>query len=97
MKKKTLIIIVSLVLLVVILLIVGKKAGWFGNSGQFKEVEISKIEPIDIIETVAATGKIQPEVEVPISATTVATASGCRMYGSPDLRRWPACTASAVL
>jgi HlyD family secretion protein len=68
MKKKTLIIIVSVVLLLLVLLIAGKKAGWFGNSGLFKEVEISKIEPIDIVETVAATGKIQPEVEVMLSS-----------------------------
>lgn len=68
MKKKTLIIIVSVAIVLVVLLIAGKKAGWFGNSGQFKEVEISKIEPIDIIETVAATGKIQPEVEVMLSS-----------------------------
>ncbi|MEL6811134.1 MAG: efflux RND transporter periplasmic adaptor subunit [Bacteroidota bacterium] len=33
-----------------------------------KKVEVSKIEPITIIETVAATGKIQPEVEVMLSS-----------------------------
>jgi len=68
MKKKTLIWIVVIVVVLIILLVVGKKAGWFGKSGNFKEVEISKIEPIDIIETVAATGKIQPEVEVKLSS-----------------------------
>ena len=52
----------------IILLLVGKKAGWFGKSGNFKKVEISQVEPIDITETVAATGKIQPEVEVSISS-----------------------------
>ena len=46
MKKKTLIIIVSVVIVLVILLIAGKKAGWFGNSGQFKEVEISKMKQL---------------------------------------------------
>src|SRR5690606_41499320 len=40
----------------------------FGKTGNFKEVEISKIEPITIIETVAATGKIQPETEIKISS-----------------------------
>jgi HlyD family secretion protein len=68
MKKKTLIWIIVVVVLLIILLIVGKKAGWFGKSGDYKEVEITKIEPIDIIETVAATGKIQPEVEVALSS-----------------------------
>ena len=68
MKKKTLIIIVSVVVILIILLLVGKKAGWFGDSGNFKEVETSKIELINIIETVAATGKIQPEIEVKLSS-----------------------------
>lgn len=68
MKKKKLIIIISVIVLLVVLLIIGKKAGWFGNSGNFKEVEITQIEPIDIIETVAATGKIQPEIEVKLSS-----------------------------
>ncbi|TDN95619.1 HlyD family secretion protein [Salegentibacter sp. 24] len=68
MKKKTLFIIIGIALGLIVLLIVGKKAGWFGKSGNFKEVEITKIEPIDIIETVSATGKIQPEIEVKLSS-----------------------------
>ncbi|RFN59620.1 efflux RND transporter periplasmic adaptor subunit [Marixanthomonas ophiurae] len=68
MKKKTIIWIVAIAVLLIILLLVGKKAGWFGKSGNFKQVEITKVEPIDIVETVAATGKIQPEVEVSLSS-----------------------------
>ncbi len=68
MKKKTLFIIVGIALLVIVLLVVGKKAGWFGKSGNFKEVEITQVEKTDIIETVSATGKIQPEVEVKLSS-----------------------------
>ncbi|MBT0607696.1 efflux RND transporter periplasmic adaptor subunit [Aequorivita echinoideorum] len=68
MKKKTLYWIIGSAVVLVILLIVGKKAGWFGKSGDFKDVEISEIQPIDIIETVAATGKIQPEIEVALSS-----------------------------
>lgn len=68
MKKKTLIWVIVAFIALILLLIVGKKAGWFGNSGNFKEVEVSKIAPIDIMETVAATGKIQPEVEVMLSS-----------------------------
>ncbi len=68
MKKKKLIWIISLVVLLLIVLIVGKKAGWFGKSGNYKEVEIIKLETIDIIETVAATGKIQPEIEIKLSS-----------------------------
>lgn len=67
MNKKTGIII-SVIVVVILVLVIGKKQGWFGKSGNFKEVEISKIEPITIIETVAATGKIQPETEVKISS-----------------------------
>src|SRR5690554_1465480 len=68
MKKKTLIWISVGVVLLLVLLIGGKKAGWYGKSSNFKEVEIAKIEPIDIIETVAATGKIQPETELALSS-----------------------------
>jgi HlyD family secretion protein len=68
MKKKTLIWVIVAFIALILLLIVGKKAGWFGKSGNFKEVEVSKIAPIDIMETVAATGKIQPEVEVMLSS-----------------------------
>lgn len=68
MKKKTLIWISVGVVLLLVVLIGGKKAGWYGKSGTFKEVEIAKIEPIDIIETVAATGKIQPETELALSS-----------------------------
>ncbi len=68
MKRKTLIWIVVIVVLLLTVLVVGKKAGWFGKGGDFKEIEITKIEPIDIIETVPATGKIQPEIEVKLSS-----------------------------
>lgn len=68
MKKKTLFILVAIVVVVLILLIVGKKAGWFGKTGNYKKVETTLVEKIDITETVSATGKIQPEVEVKISS-----------------------------
>jgi HlyD family secretion protein len=68
MKKKTLYIIIGIALVVIVLLVVGKKAGWFGKSGNFKEVEITQVEKTSIIETVSATGKIQPEVEVKLSS-----------------------------
>lgn len=68
MKKKTIIWLFTALIILIIVLIVGKKNGWFGSSGNFIQVEIATIEPIDIIETVAATGKIQPEVEVALSS-----------------------------
>ncbi|QIE60162.1 efflux RND transporter periplasmic adaptor subunit [Rasiella rasia] len=66
--KKKLLWILGIVLILVVLLIAAKKMGMFGKGGNFKEVEISTIAPIDITETVAATGKIQPEIEVNISS-----------------------------
>lgn len=68
MSKKRIIIIVSIILVLLIVLIGGKKAGWFGNQGNFKEVEVKKVTLVDIVETVSATGKIQPEVEVKLSS-----------------------------
>jgi len=68
MSKKKLIIIISIVAVLLIVLIGGKKAGWFGKQGNFKEVEVKKVELVDIIETVSATGKIQPEIEVKLSS-----------------------------
>jgi len=54
--------------LLVVALVLGKSMGWFGKKGNFKEVDIKKVALVDIIETVSATGKIQPEVEVKISS-----------------------------
>jgi HlyD family secretion protein len=68
MKKKTLYIVIAVVVLLIVVLIIGKKAGWFGKAGNFKEVEITQVEKINIVETVSATGKIQPEVEVKLSS-----------------------------
>src|SRR5690606_9129571 len=68
MKKKTIIWISVVVIALTVLLVVGKKAGWFGKSGDYREVEITKTTPLNITETVAATGKIQPEIEVALSS-----------------------------
>src|SRR5690606_41638288 len=68
MKKKTLIIIGIAAFVLIVLLVVGKKAGWFGGNPNIREVEITEIAPIEIIETVAATGKIQRETEVKLSS-----------------------------
>lgn len=68
MSKKTLTIIIVAIVLLLIIMIGGKKAGLFGKQGNFKTVEVEKIELKDIIETVSATGKIYPEVEVSISS-----------------------------
>lgn len=41
---------------------------WFGKKGNFKQVTVKEVTLKDIVETVSATGKIQPEVEVKISS-----------------------------
>ena len=68
MSRKTIIILTSAVVLLLVVLIGGKKAGWFGKQGDFKEVETQKVTLADIVEKVSATGKIQPEIEVKISS-----------------------------
>jgi len=67
MSKKTKIILGSIALIIV-LLIAASKFGLFGKKGNFKIVEAKNVSLIDITETVSATGKIQPEIEVKISS-----------------------------
>ncbi|TDI77190.1 MAG: efflux RND transporter periplasmic adaptor subunit [Bacteroidetes bacterium] len=64
MSKKKLIWISAIVIVIVALLVFGGNK----NKRDVNEVLISKIELITIIETVAATGKIQPEIEVMLSS-----------------------------
>ena len=45
----------------------GKKLEWFGQEEKV-EVEIAEAKRAEIIEKVSASGKVQPEVEVKISA-----------------------------
>ncbi len=67
MSKKKIYILVAVIALIVLLLVLGKK-GVFGNKDEATEVETAKVNEITIIETVSATGKIQPEVEIKISS-----------------------------
>lgn len=56
----------TVVVLGIVLLVVAKKAGWAGKGTQI-EVSSEKVTPRSIVETVSASGKIQPETEVKIS------------------------------
>jgi HlyD family secretion protein len=47
--------------------IAGNKLGWFGKS-EVTKVAIEKAEKRTIVETVSASGKVQPEIEVKLSA-----------------------------
>ena len=67
MSKKVKIIIGVLVG-IIILLVILSKTGAFGDKDSAIEIETAKANEITIIETVSATGKIQPEIEVKISS-----------------------------
>ena len=68
MSKKTIYILVGAAVAVIALLIVLSKTGVIGNKDKGKSVEIAKVNATTIVETVSATGKIQPEIEVKISS-----------------------------
>ena len=65
-KNKLLRYLIIAVVVLIILAIVGKKAGWVGGEEK-KQVSTEKVTVRTIVETVSASGKIQPEVEVKIS------------------------------
>lgn len=65
--SKSLKIIIIVAVSLIILIVVAKKAGWIGKE-EGLNVEIGLVEEQSITETVVASGKIQPEVEVKISA-----------------------------
>lgn len=68
MSKKTIYILLGTAVVIIGLLIGLSKAGVIGNKDKGKEVEIAKAEAGTIVETVSATGKIQPEIEVKIAS-----------------------------
>lgn len=66
--SKTLKIVLVVVGALLLLLVIGKSTGMFGKKGNFKQVTTQQVELKEVVETVSATGKIQPEVEVKISS-----------------------------
>jgi len=48
-------------------LILAKKKGWVGGNANAIEVEVGYAQKRMVVETVTASGKIQPEVEVKMS------------------------------
>lgn len=55
-------------LALVVILIALSKSGVIGNKDEGTAVETAKVEEMTIVETVSATGKVQPEIEVKISS-----------------------------
>jgi HlyD family secretion protein len=68
MSKKTIYILSAAVIALIILLVILKKSGKIGNDDKSIEVETATANLSTIVETVSATGKIQPEVQVKISS-----------------------------
>jgi len=68
MSSKKKYIIIGIILALIVLLIALSKAGVFGEKDNVTEVETAKANEITIVETVSATGKIQPEIEIKVSS-----------------------------
>ena len=68
MSKKTIYITLGIVVTIIGLLLGLSKAGYMGNQNKGIEIEIATANTMTIIETVSATGKIQPETEIKISS-----------------------------
>jgi HlyD family secretion protein len=68
MSKKSIYIFLGIATVVIITLLILSKSGVIGKKNKGKEVEIASVKQITIVETVSATGKVQPEVEVKISS-----------------------------
>jgi HlyD family secretion protein len=68
MTKRTKYLLLGGAVALVVILVALSKSGVIGNKEDGKEVETAKTDAITIVETVSATGKIQPEVEVKISS-----------------------------
>ncbi len=68
MSKKTIYLLIGGAIAIIALLIVLSKTGVIGNKDKGKSVEIATVTATTIVETVSATGKIQPEIEVKIAS-----------------------------
>lgn len=68
MSRKKILWFVGLIVVTLAVLVIMKKKGVIGGDDGIIEVETAKADEITIIETVSATGKIQPEIEVKISS-----------------------------
>ncbi|MGA1363348.1 MAG: efflux RND transporter periplasmic adaptor subunit [Schleiferiaceae bacterium] len=67
MNKKRIYWIAGGLALALVVGVVGKKQGWWGQTDEVLEVEVANSELRQIVETVSASGRIQPAVEVKMS------------------------------
>lgn len=68
MSKKTVYILLLVAIAIIVILVSLSKMGMIGNKNKGKEVETAVVTEMTIVETVSATGKIQPETEIKISS-----------------------------
>ena len=68
MSKKNVYYLLAITIVVIGALLLLVKKGVIGNRNDGKEVEVSTVTRNTIVETVSATGKIQPEIEVKIAS-----------------------------
>ena len=68
MSKKSIYLLIGAIIISIIVLIILSKKGIIGDANKGKFVEITAVKTATIVETVSATGKIQPEIEVKISS-----------------------------
>ncbi|MGL2994360.1 efflux RND transporter periplasmic adaptor subunit [Flavobacterium sp. TSSA_36] len=68
MSKKTIYILLAVAVVLIGTLVGLSKSGIIGNKDKGTEIEIANVAASTIVETVSATGKIQPEIEVKISS-----------------------------
>lgn len=68
MSKKTIYILLAVSVVLIGTLVGLSKSGVIGSKDKGTEIEIANVAASTIVETVSATGKIQPEIEVKISS-----------------------------
>ncbi len=68
MSKKTIYILLGSAVALIAILVTLSKTGVIGKKDKGTEVEIATVNEITVVETVSATGKIQPESEVKIAS-----------------------------
>lgn len=68
MSKKTIYILLGSAVALIAVLLILSKTGVIGKKDKGTEVEIATVNEITVVETVSATGKIQPESEVKIAS-----------------------------
>lgn len=68
MSKKKIYIIAGVLIVLIVVLIGLSKSGVIGDKKKGTEVETQEVAARTIVETVSATGKVQPEIEIKISS-----------------------------